>query len=339
MKKRFALWLAGSTALCSLALAQPALAATEAGNQCGADGAVEVPLVSLANGTSPLPATIPADGVITSWSYTVSVSIPDEFVAFETLVVFRPTSIAKELQVIGESDNEVLAAGKQTFPTQIPVKAGDLIAGLLSVGGEEGSLLCDTKAPGDRVGLLSGPPGAPGSTVTIEEEAQGLQIPLVVSVEPDADGDGFGDETQDLCPQKAAFQSACPPDLCPQSAAIEAGCPLVTVDTIGLPKRSAVTVYVATSAQAPVHVTGTVKLGKGKTAALDGGIQTVAPGGLVPFKLTLTKAVIKKLKTLEKSRKLTLSVTASATNVAGLVSTDASSVPLVGQKKKKRRLK
>jgi hypothetical protein len=31
------------------------------------------------------------------------------------------------------------------------------------------------------------------------------------TIEPDADGDGFGDETQDQCPTNAATQGACPP--------------------------------------------------------------------------------------------------------------------------------
>jgi hypothetical protein len=37
-------------------------------------------------------------------------------------------------------------------------------------------------------------------------------IPLNADLEPDADGDGFGDITQDGCPTSAATQGACPPE-------------------------------------------------------------------------------------------------------------------------------
>ena len=36
-------------------------------------------------------------------------------------------------------------------------------------------------------------------------------VAINVDVEPDTDGDTFGDETQDLCPTDASTQSACPP--------------------------------------------------------------------------------------------------------------------------------
>jgi hypothetical protein len=38
-------------------------------------------------------------------------------------------------------------------------------------------------------------------------------------VEPDSDGDGFGDETQDLCPTNAAIQVACPVSVTPAAGA------------------------------------------------------------------------------------------------------------------------
>ena len=37
-----------------------------------------------------------------------------------------------------------------------------------------------------------------------------LQLNVSAILEPDADGDGFGDETQDQCPTDASTQGPCP---------------------------------------------------------------------------------------------------------------------------------
>jgi hypothetical protein len=316
MKTKLA-WIVGVAACLAMVGAQPAAAATEVGNKCAAGGGDSgALLVSLANAPGdPLPAAIPADGVITRWSF--SLGIPTEGALLtETLKVFRPTAVPKQLQVVGESAPIFLTGGTQTAPTRIPVKAGDLLGALATSGGETGVLYCDTGNAGERVGILAGIAPS-GSTVTIEEEQSGLQNPVVVFVEADVDKDGYGDESQDGCPQSAAVQTACP---------------VVTLDSISLAGKSKVTVYVTAGAAAPVSVSGTIKLGK-KTVTLSGGSQNVIPGALVPFTLTLTNPVIKKLKTLKKSKKLTLNVSASATNVAGQVSSDLSQVKLKGLKK------
>lgn len=310
-------WIVGVAACVAMIAAQSATAATEVGNKCaatgGSSGAI---LVSQANAPGdPLPAAIPGDGVITRWSFTLGIP-PEDVPLTETLKVFRPTGVPKQLQVVGESATITLSGGTQTAPTRIPVKAGDLLGGLATAGAESGVLYCTTGNAGDRVGVVSG--SAPsGSTVTIEDEQDGLQNPIVVFVEADADHDGYGDETQDACPQSAAVQTACP---------------LVTLDSVSFAGRNKVTVYVATSVAAPVSVSGTVKLGK-KTVTLSGGSQNVTPGALSPFTLTLTQPIIKKLKTLKKSKNLTLDIAASATNVAGQVSSDLSQVKLKGLKK------
>ena len=134
-------------------------------------------------------------------------------------------------------------------------------------------------------------------------------------VEPDVDGDGYGDETQDRCPQSAAYQTPCP---------------VVTVSSLSLAHPKAVTVYVSSSLSAPIAVTGTVKLGKGKAATLAAPGQTVAPGTLGRFNLALTKPVLKTLGELTTKKSLTLTVSASATNVTGSPSTATSTVKLRG---------
>lgn len=319
MKTKLA-WIVAIAACIAMVAAQSAVAATEVGNRCAANtsttGAI---LVSQANAPGdPLPAAIPADGVITRWSFTLGLSTEGQSIS-ETLKVFRPTGVPKQLQVVGESAPMFLTGGAQTAPTRIPVNAGDLLGALAAAGSSTGVIYCETGNAGEQVGIVPGTAPS-GSTVAIETEQTGLQNPIVVFVEPDADHDGFGDETQDACPQSAATQTACPV------------IPLITLDSVSFAGRSTVTVYVASSIAAPVSVSGTVTLGK-KTVALSGGNQNVSPGTLASFTLALTNPIIKKLKTLKKSKGLTLTVSASATNVAGKVSTDVSQVKLKGLKK------
>jgi hypothetical protein len=50
---------------------------------------------------------------------------------------------------------------------------------------------------------------APGATDNFEGPTPAYQFDVSAKLEPDADHDGFGDETQDQCPASAATQGAC----------------------------------------------------------------------------------------------------------------------------------
>jgi hypothetical protein len=108
---------------------------------------------------------------------------------------------------------------------------------------------------------------------------------------------------------------------------------VVTVSSLALSHAKTVSVYVASSLSAPVAITATVNLGKGKTATLGAPGKTVAPGTLGNFNLALTKPVLSTLKALSTKKSLTLTVSASATNVTGTPSTATSTLKLRGQKK------
>jgi hypothetical protein len=315
MRKRLSTTI-GLGLVLSLAAVQPAAAATEVGNRCTGNSSAAGTAVGIANGpTTPLPATIPSNGVITSWRVAVQ-ELPEEFTATETLKVFRPAG-PKQFRAVGESATVPLESGVKTYPTRIPVLAGDHIGGALATGGITGSLLCETTDPGNRVGLILGDVPS-GSTGEVVEEASEYQLPLLVFVEPDADNDGFGDETQDLCPQSVAVQGACPP---------------VTLSTFSQVKKGSAIVVVASSTTAPVSAVGVVKLGKGKQATLNGGTQTVVPGGLGKFKLQFTKKLKKKLAGLSRKQSLKLNVTVSGTSVSGAVTTSTLQLKLKGQAK------
>jgi hypothetical protein len=303
----------------SLLGATGASAAVEAGNRCAANASKPgVVLVSTGNAPgNPLPATIPSSGVITRWSFSVGLPIPPGAGLSEILKVFRPTGIPGQFQVVGESVPQVVGNGTQTFPTRIPVRAGDLIGALGASGGSSGAVYCITSDPGDRV--ASTPGTAPlNSTVTSTGEETGIQQPIVVSIEPDADNDGFGDETQDQCPQSVALQTACPP---------------VALSTTKQIRKGSVTIVVTSSTTAPVTVIGVANLGKGKKVKLNGGTQNLAPGVLGKFTLRFTKGLKAKLKELPPKRSVRLNVTVSGTSISGAVTTSALKLKLRGQAK------
>lgn len=323
MKKRLSVVVATALTATALVAAGSASAATVFGSGCTAnqitDGAIWVSTGHAA--TSPLPVTAPISGVITEWTVNTNIAVESEGklagefprVLQQRLLVLRAEG--ELFKVVGESAGGVLSLkGANTYTSRVPVQAGDY----LGIAGSPFAAWCETKDPADTYAAATG--GTPVGSSFRVERSSGLQVPIVARVEPDADGDGYGDETQDGCPQSAAYQTPCP---------------VVTVSSLSLTHPKAVTVYISSSLSAPIAVTGTVKLGKGKTATLTAPGQTVAPGTLGRFNLALTKPVLNTLAALTTKKALTMTVSASATNVTGSPSTATSTVKLRGQRQPK----
>ena len=94
--------------------------------------------------------------------------------------------------------------GVVSFPTRLPIAGGDRIALVTPGGGhlgirDSGGLSIDVWAP----------PLATGETRSPTNSAPSAELLLSGTVEPDADHDGYGDETQDRCPADAATQAPC----------------------------------------------------------------------------------------------------------------------------------
>lgn len=321
MKKRLCAALAVVLVLGSVAGVGSASAASEFGSGCAADNFAPLQsLVSVAHGpTSPLPVAAPSAGVITEWKLNVDLAelTPEEREAFgsavsQQLVVLRPAG-QDRYAVVGKAEaGPLVLDGINSFPAQIPVQQGDL----LGLSGAF-TLACETEDPGDAVGAFFG--SAPvGATVETEGPVEGVQVPVTAKIEPDVDSDGFADLTQDKCPQSPAYQ---------------APCPVVTINSKPIAGKKAVTLYVASSLTAPVGVTATVYLGKGKTVTLSAPTQTVGPGSMAAFSLPFTKGLTKALRKVPAKRFLRVSITASATNLTGGPSTTTSTAWLKGQAK------
>lgn len=106
------------------------------------------------------------------------------------------------------------AAGTYVFPTRIPIKTGDLF-GIDTSGNLYFSA---TPGTGDSFSVWNPPLSDGGSgTAPSTNGSSVARLQLNADVEPDADGDGYGDETQDLCPTDAMTQGACPDKLSPET--------------------------------------------------------------------------------------------------------------------------
>jgi hypothetical protein len=141
-------------------------------------------------------------GVIVSWAFANK-----EAVSKFELKVGHSDGV-NTIKTVAQSAPADLAAGSDTpHPVRIPVSAGDRI-GFYSFE-MAGSFTCGSPgggADGEQVAVSD---QAPGDSTTYSSST-GLTIPLSARVEPDADGDGFGDETQDGCPSNPTVQGACP---------------------------------------------------------------------------------------------------------------------------------
>ena len=300
----------------SLLTAGSASAATEFGDTCSANSPVTTPytFTTLSTSSGSLPLTAPISGVITKVKMQIGTSLP--------LAIPQQAKLLKPAGgnnfTVTNQTNFNASTGSNVADARMPVVAGERLAlhGLpftysgSSYPGYE--FIC-----ADASSTLGGVTGdvSPGSTADFEEVAP-AKVPLAAVIEPDADNDGFGDETQDLCPQSAALQVACPP---------------VTLSTSTQVKTNSVTVIVTSSTAAPVTVKGVAKLGKGKKAKLNGGTQNLVPGTLSKFRLFFTKGLKNKLKELSPKKKVTLKVTVSGTSVAGAVTTNTVKLKLKGQ--------
>jgi hypothetical protein len=144
--------------------------------------------------------TVPQAGVLTSWSFEAG---SQQTVL--TLRVFRPASPGSYTVVGDGGALQTVAAstGLHTFPTRVPVHSGDYI-GIHSTSGN-----CSKPSPTTPYLFRIGTATPVGGTAAYTANSSVL-FDIAATLEPDVDGDGFGDETQDACPGSALTQAACP---------------------------------------------------------------------------------------------------------------------------------
>ena len=318
--------IATLAAALSVALVAPstATAATEVGDDCGAT--LEMATYTnvperKASDASPLPVVAPVGGVVTSWKLR---SLSGQTVPVR-MGVFRPTAVTGRFLVAAASGQETTAFGLNTFRTRIPVQAGDRF-GLIPVG--EADFYCLTGSNDDQTWSYSGTDVQVGSEYQFAAGVQ-VRVPVVAVIEPDVDGDGYGDETQDACPQSANTIAPCPP---------------VTSTFTMRPKKKSIIAKVRVSSPASVQVFGGVSWqvrGKPKTSARNhtlivlisaGRARPMAAGETKTFRLGLSKPILRRLGRITPKQALTALVTVRTTDAADRVSDHRRRLKLRGRK-------
>jgi uncharacterized repeat protein (TIGR01451 family) len=183
-------------------------------DNCGSDS-VYVQASTASTGSS---YAASSDGVIVSWSYLAHTFTPDI-----KLKVYHSTSDPAKwflrsesaLRTGGTTAGHVRANQLNTFAESpgIPIKTGDALG--LTVSGSSSSA-CITGQTASDVTRVKAPPDAvvgqdnSGFNGALSTQKIGVQA----VVEPDADGDGFGDESQDSCTTDASVHTGpCPVDV------------------------------------------------------------------------------------------------------------------------------
>jgi hypothetical protein len=147
----------------------------------------------------------PTDGVLTSYSIRAGSTLAVGDTA--QLKVFRPGA-GSSWTVVGASPAGSFftygsPALRDTFPARIKLKAGDRIGLTVHISGNTA-----WKSPGSSGEVLATVNGAaPGVGATLTPMnlfASNERLNLDTTIEPDADDDGFGDDSQDLCPGNPA---------------------------------------------------------------------------------------------------------------------------------------
>lgn len=147
---------------------------------------------------------VPAAGVLTSWDVE---GPPAPHADPIDLEILRPTGPAHTYRVVAQSGLLVVAGpGPHAFPARVPVEAGDVI-GFYSDSnlGWCGDFM--RGADHDFVDVVSVPLGQ--ETAFMPEAGTDFRADVAATIEPDRDGDGFGDLSQDACPTDPSRQSAC----------------------------------------------------------------------------------------------------------------------------------
>lgn len=215
-------WCGGALAVVTLLLgASPASAATTIGSGlaqrpnlsigCGVPGEPNS-LCTVAQTELPdRPVTAPTDGVIVRWRVRAAtagevrlrVLRPVGNGRFSGAGTSAPTTLFKPS---GPGQDQVYVSS-----TRLPVVQGDFIA----LNRERRSGAVYAQRSGDVFDTIQFDLPLPdGESEAPDTSQKGVELLLNADVEPDKDGDGYGDETQDNCPSVANDQTdnPCPSD-------------------------------------------------------------------------------------------------------------------------------
>ena len=143
--------------------------------------------------------TAPFDGVVTSWQ-VVGAGGPIRLIVARGRIL--PGGRSNLVRVQGSNEEVVRSRERQQFKTRLKISKGDVVGLQFSVGAygsapySEGTSLQLWIPPLTTVPQLS-------------EATYDYELLYSASIEPDTDRDGFGDVTQDACPEDPDRQEDC----------------------------------------------------------------------------------------------------------------------------------
>lgn len=346
--------LAAATAV-SLIFAQPARASATIGdsllgtpdNQCPLS-----PCTALLDKIANLAVKVPSNGVATKWrvkslsSYSgmqlniLRANGPGDPI---TAGPYAGLPTAK-FQSVANVSRTLSGSGIDTFDIRIAVQANDRLGVASQIG--PNPVMARTVPPSSAtVGYAVDPASIPmaqpaGATANYALDNP-QQLFTNLTIEPDADRDGYGDETQDQCATDASTQGACPASSSPSP---DTTGPQVTVagNAIKLSKKGEVVLDVSCPGSES-SCKGTLSLetaGKVQVAALAAGKRTpmkkkVLKLGSASFSIAggQTQAVKVKLsrkarRTVKKLKKVKAKATITATDAANNTGTSMATLTL-----------
>jgi hypothetical protein len=313
------LGLAIASTIAALLLAAPSTLAgsSEAGWGCTATGSeVGSTLLATPQSWSPYsPLVKESPGVITSWTVRAGAGL-GQFA--QQLSVFRPAGNGEYTKVAEsalEAFGDYVPGGEGVIsrPARIPVQQGDLVGS----HGAERTLYCGEGGPS---ALFAGPI-AVGETKPFVTGT--YRSPVNAVVEEDLDRDGYGDFSQDRCPESALFQTNCP-------------LPAIVVGEVAVRKR-AIWIETSNNTDASFEAVGEVHWrapgGKRVRVGLGSGPAKTVPGGAIAMlKVGLPPAIVKRLAKISPRQALRARIDVRATNLVPYVGTHEVKVRLPGRK-------
>ena len=154
--------------------------------------------------------TSPIDGVVVRWR--IRTATPMTVAQPIALRVIRGTGPASTGVGTSQPGAVPATSGIHTFETRLPIQSGDFIginccnSGLTAFSGAAGASMDNWS-----------PPLGDGETRSPDGPNPNFQLLVNADIEPDADRDGYGDETQDGCPTDPTAQGVCPDRAAPET--------------------------------------------------------------------------------------------------------------------------
>lgn len=297
---RFLLTLVASM-IALAAGASAASAATPIGQRCSAsNGGPPVMFQSaVSSGASYKAAT---DGVLTKWGIDTSA-----WGSSSVLAAVIGSSQGGQWTIVTGTPFELVPSNSVSeYPARVRISAGQTL-GLAATNST--NLMCSGYiGPTGDVIEYAGSYLPAGSVFTPAGTIAAYRVPIYGSLEPDVDKDGYGDDTQDACPQSPALQNACP---------------VLSISQKLSASRSAISVLASASVDTSLTASASVKVpkigkSKSKTVKFRSKATSFKAGKLKAISLKLPSGV---KKAVSAGKTLKVTVTLSGNGLANTATT------------------